>query len=105
MKTEMMDRIGALSGKATMGVGAAGALWGWITVERIFSAIGVLIGVAGLLVTWYYKREANKRHKQAAELQAQLLRERLALLRRGASPEALRLDSDLMGLEKMEADE
>lgn len=94
MRTEMLDKAGQIAAKATVGAGAVSAVWGWLTVERIFSALGVLIGVGGLLITWYYKRRADRRSQSATALHEEFMRARIELLRSGAAPGALRVDTD-----------
>ena len=101
MRTQMMDRVGDISGKVTMTAGAASAVWGWVTVERVFSLIGVLCGVAGLLITWYYKRKADARHAAETALRLEERRLRVQMLREHHWP-AERMDSEIG---KLEADE
>lgn len=94
MKTQVMDRISEMSGKATVGVGAVSAAWGWFRAEHLFSALGVLVGLLGAGITWYYKRKADARHEQRAALERELLQVRIEQLRQGASAQALRVDTD-----------
>lgn len=83
MKSETVDAIdatmAAMGTKATYtGVGVSGL--GWFLSNEFFGLAGILIGAAGLLVTWYYKHKANKRHEHEHEL-------RMLLLRRGHRPD------------------
>jgi len=75
MKTETIEQVGGAANKVTLaGAGISG--WGWLASNEFLGLVGALVAVGGLVVTWYYKREANKRH--AAEHQL-----RMARLRRG----------------------
>ncbi|AKU67595.1 hypothetical protein ADJ79_10860 [Ottowia sp. oral taxon 894] len=106
MKTDMMDKVGDMAGRVTMTAGAASAVWGWLTVERIFSLIGVLCGVAGLLVTWYYKSRADQRAEQAHAALMEIQRARVYSITNGnMTPEQEKaaldhMDTDLARLEK-----
>ena len=77
MKSETVDAIdatmAAVGTKATYtGVGVSGL--GWFLSNEFFGLAGILIGAAGLLITWYYKHKANKRHEREHELRMLLLR-------------------------------
>lgn len=75
MKTETIEQVGGAANKVTLaGAGLSG--WGWLASNESLGLVGALVAIGGLVVTWYYKREANKRH--AAEHQL-----RMARLRRG----------------------
>lgn len=75
MKTETIEQVGGAANKVTLaGAGISG--WGWLASNEFLGLVGALVAIGGLVVTWYYKREANKRH--AAEHQL-----RMARLRRG----------------------
>jgi hypothetical protein len=41
--------------------GSAGSVLGWLTSSEAGVVIGILIGVTGLLINWYYKHKADKR--------------------------------------------
>ena len=65
MKSETVDAIdatmAAVGTKATYtGVGVSGL--GWFLSNEFFGLAGILIGTAGLLITWYYKHKADRRH-------------------------------------------
>ena len=64
MKNETIDAtMAAIGTKATYtGAGVSGL--GWFLSNEFFGLAGVIIGTVGLLITWYYKREANKRHAE-----------------------------------------
>ena len=64
MKTETLEAIGAAGNKATI-FGGSVAVAGKLSAADIAAYIGVAVAIIGLLITWFYKREANKR--QAAD--------------------------------------
>ena len=64
--------LAAAGSKATFG-GAGGAVVGWIFSSEFGVIAGVAIGLAGLLVNWYYKYRQNKREQQ--EHDARMARE------------------------------
>lgn len=73
MKTETLETAAAASAKTTVaGAGITG--FGWVTSSEFFGLVGVLVAVASFVVTWYFKREANKRHEAEHELRMQRLR-------------------------------
>lgn len=121
-KTDMLEKIGDIGNKVTITTGGTSLLLGWFTTEHVLSLIAAICTVAGMLITWYYKREAARRLAQEAARRAEIhalrvetqrlhneeRRERLRLLRSGDWPESRinteldRLDSDLGQLEKDE---
>lgn len=64
MKTETLEAIGAAGNKATV-IGGSVAVAGKLSAADIAAYIGAAVAIIGLLITWFYKREANKR--QAAD--------------------------------------
>lgn len=75
MKTETIEQVGGAANKVTLaGAGMTG--WGWLASNEFLGLMGALVAVGGLVVTWYYKREANNRHADEHRL-------RMARLRRG----------------------
>lgn len=75
MKNETIEALGA-TGSKTIVTGAGLTSFGWITSNEFLGLVGAIVAVAGLAITWYYKREANRRHAREHEL-------RMARLRRG----------------------
>lgn len=61
MKTETIEAIGAAGNKATI-LGGSVALAGKLSAADLAAYVGAAVAVIGLLITWFYKREANKRH-------------------------------------------
>ena len=64
MKTETLEAIGAAGSKATI-LGGSVAVAGKLSAADIAAYIGAAVAIIGLLITWFYKREATKR--QAAD--------------------------------------
>lgn len=61
--------IVAASGKAAY-TGSAAALGGWALSNEVLGLMGVLIGLVGLLVNWYYKHKITMIEIRLAEEQA-----------------------------------
>ena len=83
MKSETVDAIdvtmAAVGTKATYtGIGVSGL--GWFLSNEFFGLAGIMIGLAGLMITWYYKHKADKRHTREHDL-------RIEMLRRGRKPD------------------
>lgn len=67
---ERMDVIGATAGKVgAVGGGASAALFG-LTANEFAALGGIVVGVLGLLVQWYYNRRRDRREQ--AEFEARL---------------------------------
>lgn len=94
MKQQVAERIADYAPKATIGAGAFGAVWGWITVEHLFSAASVIIALLGLVATIYFKRKSDARNEREAALREELLRARIEHLRSDATAAAHRIDTD-----------
>lgn len=75
MKNETIDTLGGAGSKAIV-AGTSMTSWGWITSNEFFGLVGAMVAIAGLVLTWYYKRESNRRQALEHEL-------RVARLRRG----------------------
>ena len=96
MKTETLDSIGAAGNKLTIvGGGLAGA--GWLTATEFAAIVGALVTVLGLVITWYYKREANRRLTAEHNLRQQERQMRIDLMRATGRP--VTHDTDLGALE------
>ena len=57
--------------------------FGWLVSSNAAIAVGMLVGVAGLLVNWYYKREDHKLRAAAERREAELDALRKLRLQRG----------------------
>ena len=59
--------VATAAGKVT-GVGSGMTLVGWFTASNVGMWLGILIGVAGLAVNWYFKHKSDKRAQEAHEV-------------------------------------
>jgi len=110
MKTETLEAIGAAGNKATI-IGGSMAVAGKLSATDIAAYVGAAVAIIGLLITWYYKHQANKRQ---VELNARLNLEvdrreeerslRMQLMRTSGRP-VFHADADLGVIDGMEADE
>ena len=102
MKPETLDSIGAAGTKMSIvGAGTAGA--GWLTASEFAAIVGALVAIAGLVVTWYYKRKANRRLEAEHLLRQQERQMRMDLMRATGQPRtACDTPSDLGALEAIE---
>ena len=99
MKPETLESVGAAGNKAAI-AGASLTSWGWLTSNEFFGLIGAVVAIGGLMVTWYYKREANRRLIAEHALRVQERQIRIDLIR--ATGRAMLHDTDMA---KLEADE
>ena len=96
MKTETLESIGAAGSKATIAGGSV-AVAGKMTATDIATYVGAAVAIIGLLITWYYKREANRRLAAEHALRQQERQIRIDLMRATGRP--MRHDTDLGALE------
>jgi hypothetical protein len=86
MKTEeAATAVAGIASKTTYG-GAGITVYGFLLTNEFAVFVGILAAVGGLVVNWYYKRQANQR---AEELHS---------LRRDYIQRGRRTDTDLMPL-------
>lgn len=84
--------ISAAASKSTW-AGVLSMFFGWLVSSNAAIVVGMLVGVAGLLVNWYYKREDFKLRAAAEQREAELDALRKSRLQRGMDT-----DTDLGGL-------
>lgn len=65
--------VAAAGSKATY-AGAGGAGLGWLLSSEMGVLIGVIIGIAGLAVNFYFKRREDRRLSEEHELRMEALR-------------------------------
>ena len=63
--------IAAAASKSTW-AGVVSMFFGWLVSSNAAIAVGMLVGVAGLLVNWYYKRENFKLRAASDSREAEL---------------------------------
>lgn len=73
MTHETLDATMAAVGTKATYAGAGVSGLGWFLSDEFFGLAGVLIGLAGLLITLHYKRQAHKLRVREHELRAELL--------------------------------
>lgn len=83
MKNEAAELVVASAASKSTYAGAASMFFGWVASSEAAIVIGMVVGVLGLLINWYYKAKADRR----AEL---LYKARLDRIARG-----YRTDTDL----------
>ena len=85
MNNETMNHLATL-GDRTAGAGAGLGVFGWLLSSQFIGLAGVIVALIGVLISWHYKRESNRRHIAEHAL-------RMDRLRRGQ-----RVDTDLSEL-------
>ncbi|MBT9513255.1 MAG: holin [Acidovorax sp.] len=80
MKTETIDTL-ATAGSRTTGGGAVVGFLGWLASSQAIGLFGVGIALLGALVSWYYKREANRRLAAEHALRQQERQIRIDIMR------------------------
>lgn len=74
--------ISAAASKSTY-AGVVSMFLGWLVSNNAAIVVGMLVGVCGLLINWYYKREDHKLRAAAGVREAELDALRKARLQRG----------------------
>jgi hypothetical protein len=85
MNDEAINHLATL-GDRTAGAGAGLGVFGWLLSSQFIGLAGVIVALIGVLISWHYKRESNRRHMAEHAL-------RMERLRRGQ-----RVDTDLSEL-------
>ena len=85
MNNETLNHLATL-GDRTAGAGAGLGVFGWLLSSQFIGLAGLVVALIGVLISWHYKREANRRHVEEHVL-------RMERLRRGQ-----RVDTDLSEL-------
>lgn len=68
MKQEITDATIAAAGSKATYTGAGASVIGWLTSSEAGVVFGIVLGVCGLLVNWYYKRKQDLRDQAEHEL-------------------------------------
>ena len=69
--------VAASASKLTYG-GAATVGIGWLLSSEGAVLVGMIVGVAGFVVNFYYKHKEDRRQERAAQLNEELLRSKIA---------------------------
>lgn len=85
MNNEAVNHLATLGDRAA-GAGAGLGVFGWFLSSQFIGLAGLVVALIGVLISWHYKREANRRHVAEHVL-------RMERLRRGQ-----RADTDLSEL-------
>lgn len=64
--TEHETAMAAAGSKATF-AGAGASIFGWLTSSEFGVVAGIVIGVIGLCVKWYFRRKTDKREQREYE--------------------------------------
>lgn len=67
------EHITTLGDKVTI-AGSAGTILGWATSSTFGMWMGILIGVTGLLINWYFKSKADRRNQEAHDMHMERMR-------------------------------
>lgn len=62
-----MDQVMASLGGKTTQVGAGTSLLGWLTSSEFGVVAGIVIGVVGLSMQWWYSRKRDRREQAEHE--------------------------------------
>lgn len=98
MKNETLDTMNAVGAKATVaGAGLTG--WGYVMSNEFAGFLGVLIALAGLLISWYFsvKRDRRAAMDHAARMAERQMR--IDLMRSTGRPIMTPTESDLTSLD------
>jgi len=93
MKNETIEALGA-TGSKTIVTGAGLTSFGWITSNEFLGLVGAVVAVAGLVITWYYKREANKRTARYYQMKERESELRIEMMRSTGRP-VFQQDTDM----------
>lgn len=67
MQTESIEAL-ADAGHRTAQTGAGTIIISWLTSSQGGVAVGILIGVIGLVIQWYYRRKQDQREEAEHQL-------------------------------------
>lgn len=74
MQIDTLESTVAAAGARATYTGAGVSGLGWFFSNEFFGLAGVCIGLAGLFISWYYKRQALRLREREHALRASLLR-------------------------------
>ena len=73
MKRETVEYL-ATAGDRTAGAGAGLGVFGWLLSSQFVGLAGLVVALIGVLISWHYKRESNRRHVAEHALRMERLR-------------------------------
>ena len=101
MRTETIENLATAGSRTTEGGAAVGFL-GWLMSSQAIGLLGLFVALIGMLVTWHYRREANRRHVAEHLLRQQERQMRMDLMRATGKPIAPPYESDMASLDASE---
>ena len=73
MNDETISNLASMGDRAR-DAGAGLGVFGWLLSSQFIGLAGVVVTLIGVLISWYYKREANRRHVAEHDLRMERLR-------------------------------
>ena len=73
MNDEAVNHLATL-GDRTAGAGAGMGVFGWLLSSQFIGLASLVVALIGVLISWHYKREANRRHIAEHVLRMERLR-------------------------------
>ena len=73
MNNEALNHLATL-GDRTAGAGTGLGMLGWLLSSQFIGLAGLGVALIGVLISWHYKREANRRHIAEHALRMERLR-------------------------------
>ena len=73
MNNEAINHLATL-GDRTAGAGAGLGVFGWLLSSQFIGLAGLVVALIGVLISWHYKHEANRRHVAEHALRMERLR-------------------------------
>ena len=73
MNNEAVNHLATL-GDRTAGAGAGLGVFGWLLSSQFIGFAGLVVALIGVLISWHYKRESNRRHIEEHALRMEHLR-------------------------------
>ena len=73
MNNEAINHLATL-GDRTAGAGAGLGVFGWFLSSQFIGLAGLVVALIGVLISWHYKRESNRRHIAEHALRMERLR-------------------------------
>lgn len=75
MKQEAIEAAIATTGSKATYTGAGASVVGWMLSNEFAVLVGLIVGVLGLVVNWWFKLKQDRREQAAHDLRMQELRD------------------------------